>query len=338
MTRASAGYGPYTSLLLSPSRLRSVPQAPHLSRTTAACRPHTASGCSSRAPHPHTRYEQRLATLVVRSDGTHVRMLIAPGTPASACSNPSGLVAVGAGGDAKLIDPRTGAVVRRDASCAVARSPDGRLRAYTSSGTLYVSNADASGAHPIATSSDGSFFTVSWSPDSTRLAYAVIASPSAYALELVDPDGTNRVRVKLSVSGFRVSWSPDGRRLAFSAQAGGRAYHPPHLYLVAANGTGLQLFAGGDASSPDWSPRRGWIACTTASCISAAATSIRSCLHIRTAPASACCPVASRDTPGSRTERGWSSLRAAPAPARASTPWAPTGNRARRLTNRCGRR
>jgi hypothetical protein len=102
------------------------------------------------------------------------------------------------------------------AACGFTRplpSPDGRLLAYWTAGiaympqTLWLANANGTGAQPIAKAA-----SASWAPDSRRLAYS--AEDGIHIL------GTTGDRIVDPRSGGTVRWSPDGKTLAFVAGGG----------------------------------------------------------------------------------------------------------------------
>jgi Tol biopolymer transport system component len=208
--------------------------------------------------YPHSRYSGPPIDLwVTRSDGRYTRRLAEPTVNCALHEwTADGLVSIAEVSGARLLDPRTGATVGRAPVPAPSWSPDGTSIAYANEGSLFVARTDGSDAQIVGNAPGGQ---ATWSPDSSQLAYTVRIGIEKIGLELVKRDGSNRRRVRTAATGFGVSWSPDSRRLAFSEQAAGKRYQPGHVYVVNANGSGLRLFAGGEASNPRWSPSGKWI-------------------------------------------------------------------------------
>jgi Tol biopolymer transport system component len=70
---------------------------------------------------------------------------------------------------------------------------------------------------------------------------------------VVGSDGSG-LRPVPGAHGYSPTWSPDGTRLAFSVDRSAGECSPRDIYVVALNGTGLELILrGGD--DPDWSVR-----------------------------------------------------------------------------------
>ena len=90
----------------------------------------------------------------------------------------------------------------------------------------------------------------SWSPDSTRLAYACCSNHQNQQFFTVSPDGTHRTLLWKSPSLHYLSedsvdrpqWSPDGSKLVFLARTG-PGYPPIQVWIVGADGTGLKRIA-----------------------------------------------------------------------------------------------
>lgn len=151
-----------------------------------------------------------------------------------------------------LLDPRSRTTERLPLT-ARARpvwSADGRRLAVVDERAILVGNADGTGLRPITlpghvgdsellawapdgskiafagdgfgvAATDGSSLlrfplrprSIAWSPDGGRIAYTLEASED-YALELIQPDGTNRRRIG-TIPAPDITWSPDGTRLAY---------------------------------------------------------------------------------------------------------------------------
>jgi len=139
-------------------------------------------------------------------------------------------------------------------------SPDGQELVFASqrggSFNLYIVSVGGGDRRQI-THNTGTSWQAAWAPDGSRIAFAYV--PSGFALRdvawisLVDPDGTNLVRVTEEFRGdFDPSWSPDSSRLVFvSTRDGSR-----QLYTMSVTGRAVEwVDAGqGNASDPVWQP------------------------------------------------------------------------------------
>src|SRR5262249_47074463 len=101
-------------------------------------------------------------------------------------------------------------------------SPDGRLIAYTSSGTgraqVWVARSDGTGARPL-TAGHASSSDPTWSPDGARLAFVSDLNGGPHVSTVSLQGG--HVRALGEGSGTwaagRPAWSPDGARVAYAA-------------------------------------------------------------------------------------------------------------------------
>ena len=135
-------------------------------------------------------------------------------------------------------------------------APDGNRIAFENrtrpNGGITILNADGSGRRRVTTQEADN--DPAWSPDGSRIAFTRSQS-NRIRLHVVNVDG----------SGLRVltpdldrdvddpEWSPDGARIAFSDSS--------DVYVIGADGTGLQVMTGGPGASesgraqyPSWSP------------------------------------------------------------------------------------
>jgi TolB protein len=93
----------------------------------------------------------------------------------------------------------------------------------------------------------------SWSPDGTRLAFAVrdLRGVRGPRVITADPDGTDRVTVFDGRGGpSTTAWSPDGMTIAACVATG----RTSRIVLAAADGSGAERVGPRDACSPAWSP------------------------------------------------------------------------------------
>src|SRR5205823_4122148 len=87
---------------------------------------------------------------------------------------------------------------------------------YSSGGGMYSMNPDGSDATLITTAGA----TPTWSPDGTRLAYALGQSREAAGIYSINSDGSGNTKLTnpgpYAMSDYEPTWSPDGDRIAFS--------------------------------------------------------------------------------------------------------------------------
>lgn len=98
-------------------------------------------------------------------------------------------------------------------------SPDGSMLAFRSGHHIYTTRADGSDIRRI-TAVEGSYASLSWSPDGRQLAYIVLfegQSPGYEQVWAVNADGTSPYAVTTSspITKSLVAWSPDGERLVY---------------------------------------------------------------------------------------------------------------------------
>ena len=144
-------------------------------------------------------------------------------------------------------------------------SPDATKVAFLSDRSgqraIWIANTDNSGT-PIKITNVDFTSEPDWSPDGTKIAYAVpdnITGVSQIAVRAADGSGG-----PLLITGARVnrapSWSPDGKQIAWS-RSGPDHFGSDIWVMDAADGANKrQVTATGSAKEPSWSPDGKWIA------------------------------------------------------------------------------
>lgn len=133
-------------------------------------------------------------------------------------------------------------------------SPDGSRIVFRRNtgdgGDLWIMNADGTGAS-LLYAGDRQDSDARWSPDGTRIAFVRIV-PRAQGggvtseIFVINPDGSNLVRLTHDGENWSPTWSPDGTRIAFFAFRSGP--DDSDLFTVRPDGTDLRLLLGGSTS------------------------------------------------------------------------------------------
>lgn len=166
------------------------------------------------------------------------------------------LMAVHVGGGTPVALAKSGVVGARfltDHMASPTWSPDGNQIAawlQSASATRLITVDTHSGHITVDAPPGTQGWAVSWSPDSSRLAYAAtlrLGNDAQQALATVDPDGTSRklfwsrgskLHYESESSGEPPDWSPDGSKLLFLARTGGDS-GPLEILTAGANGSGF---------------------------------------------------------------------------------------------------
>jgi Tol biopolymer transport system component len=218
--------------------------------------------------YPSSRYSPPpRALMIANADGGDERVLVPTTERRFAASwGPSGLVSVTREGRTELLRPEDGAVVRTSPIPEdPVWSPDGRRAGYSRGRELVVVNADGTAARVVAASHRlGWVHAGEWSPDSTRLTYAIdLPHRDREASEVVRADGMGRRRLMVAPVVGTGLWAPNGRMVVLMAQGDLRRparYEPPRLFVARPDGSRPRLLVRGHATDPAWSPTGRWIA------------------------------------------------------------------------------
>jgi Tol biopolymer transport system component len=145
----------------------------------------------------------------------------------------------------------------------LAWSPDGSRIAFTRGNNagddkVWVENADGTSVFPLEIGGGGAKRHPTWSPDSSKIAYAVVKNEPEQVFVAPSTGGFGQPLGK----GHEPTWSPDGSHIAFDAYNSGFGY--VDLHIVNADGSGTPLVV---TPSPytewtfnAWSPDGGRIA------------------------------------------------------------------------------
>jgi Tol biopolymer transport system component len=119
---------------------------------------------------------------------------------------------------------------------------------------IFTANADGSEWTRL-TNNPGVDAAPRWSPDGTRIAWASTRQ-GASEIWVMNADGSNpRQLTTLNAGATMPDWSPDGARIAFQARRGDMEENAWDIWLVNADGTGLQrITSTASQVDPRWAP------------------------------------------------------------------------------------
>lgn len=141
-------------------------------------------------------------------------------------------------------------------------APNGRRFAWMEfveqGGRILVQDSAAGGARAVDPTETLMNFTPAFAPDGRRIVFARAGDEGTdlWSWNLADDCCLQRLTVGRFSDNLSPTFSPDGRRIAFVSTRAGL----PQIYVMAADGTGQELFAPfdygvtGSSNAPEWSP------------------------------------------------------------------------------------
>jgi Tol biopolymer transport system component len=133
-------------------------------------------------------------------------------------------------------------------------SPDGSRIVFASwretQSEIYVINADGTDLRRLTNDRYADEVPV-WSPDGSQIAFAKRRSGS-YEIYTMDADGRNPRRIDTDLfNTYDPVWSPDGTKIAFTGFESVNRYA---VYVMNADGSGIERLTESPSRSPRWSP------------------------------------------------------------------------------------
>jgi Tol biopolymer transport system component len=205
-------------------------------------------------------FVRRDAIWLMAADGTGRRRLFAGSQPSW---SPNGLkLAFAYGGAVNMRSISGGPATRLAQGFSPAWSPTGAEIAFVSGASVLAVDLDTKVERTIVdlarTCVEGSEVSIAgpdWSPDGTRLVFAVVCDDGRFASTsagIVQADGSGLRWLRLNdPAPTRLAWSPDGARLAFVAESDTR-----RIGTVKLDGTGQTTVVRDDGGAayldPDW--------------------------------------------------------------------------------------
>jgi Tol biopolymer transport system component len=139
---------------------------------------------------------------------------------------------------------------------------DGGRFVFGDAGALFTATADGSGVQQLA-DLPGTPSLPAWSPDGSKIAFALIVGGAAWDVWVAPADGTDPMQLTTNPAhDFFPSWSPDGTKIAFTSNREVNS----DVFVMDADGSDQANVSNRDAStgeSPDWSPDGSKIAFTS---------------------------------------------------------------------------
>jgi Tol biopolymer transport system component len=130
-------------------------------------------------------------------------------------------------------------------------SPDGRRIAYANDG-IYVMNADGTGRKHLTRSGDTSDSELRWSSDGKQIAFTDESRSATFDVYIVSAGGGHERRLTRTGDSLVEGWAP-GRKIIFSRSVVGNDAGPASgIYIVSADGGGLQKVKSTDSLDTIW--------------------------------------------------------------------------------------
>jgi TolB protein len=144
----------------------------------------------------------------------------------------------------------------RSSSSAAPRVPLGTI-AFSSNRLvawdIYVIRTDGTGLTRLTHVATDGAFDPTWSPDGTKIAYAVYnGSQNNWHLWVMDADGSSQTEL---TRGYMPAWSPDGSEITYAIYPN-TPTSPQHIYVMNADGTDRKQVTTGPGCDafPAWEP------------------------------------------------------------------------------------
>jgi Tol biopolymer transport system component len=198
------------------------------------------------------------------------------GTANGAYPGKNGVIVFARSGDLWTIRPDGSGLARLTRTAAKeanpAWSPDGTRLAYDSGGSIFVANADGTGAKNISAVGAAPDTGIcdsdpTWSPDGKQIAFSFITDDctgEATGLGAMGADGSGRRVLEEDYAGVlggdtEPAWGPGSTRLVFTRSDSERMASGPYVYdvwiLDTKTGKALRaLTKNGNSKAPSWRP------------------------------------------------------------------------------------